>query len=203
MTIETSSGAKVPMKVVGTDAGYVENPVNTNTLILAIAERWEFVVDFSSYAGKNLTMKNARDFSRNEDYAQTNKIMQFRVGTTVSSTAGNGAVPSTLVDLNFPVNPGTIDRHFKFERTNGEWRINGLGFADVANRILAKPNAGAVEVWELENSSGGWAHPIHIHLIDFKVLTRNGRGVEPYESAGFKVGSVFSMSCVYDSNQGS
>ncbi|KAH0608854.1 uncharacterized protein H6S33_001082 [Morchella sextelata] len=186
MSIETSAGVKVPMKVIATDAGYVENPVNTNTLIFAIAERYEIVVDFAAYAGQTLVMKNARDFSRNEDFAQTNKIMQFRVGTTVSSTAGNGAVPSTLVDLTFPTNTGTIDRHFKFERTNGEWRINGLGFADVANRILAKPNAGAVEVWELENSSGGWAHPIHIHLIDFKVLTRNGRGVEPYESAGFK-----------------
>lgn len=29
------------------------------------------------------------------------------------------------------------------------------------------------------------AHPIHIHLVDFKVISRSRRGVEPYE-AGFK-----------------
>jgi Multicopper oxidase len=30
-------------------------------------------------------------------------------------------------------------------------------------------------VWEFENKSGGWFHPIHIHLIDFKILNRNGK----------------------------
>lgn len=91
------------------------------------------------------------------------------------------------MNLDFPTDTGKIDRSFRFERTNGEWRINGLGFADVANRILAKPQAGTTEVWELVNKSGGWGHPIHIHLVDFKVLTRSGRGVESYESSGFKV----------------
>ncbi|KAL0638050.1 hypothetical protein Q9L58_002987 [Maublancomyces gigas] len=131
-------------------------------------------------------MKNERDFSHNEDYANTDKVMQFRVGNTVSSQAGNGVVPSTLVNLDFPTDTGKIDRSFRFERTNGEWRINGRGFADVANRILAKPQAGTTEVWELINKSGGWGHPIHIHLVDFKVLTRTRRGVESYESSGFK-----------------
>lgn len=71
---------------------------------------------------------------------------------------------------------------------NGEWRINGVGFADVAGRILAKPERGTVELWELENSSGGWSHPVHIHLIDFQVVSRvNGdRGVMPYEAKGLK-----------------
>ncbi len=35
--------------------------------------------------------------------------------------------------------------------------------------------ADAVEIWELVNKSGGWQHPFHIHLIDFKILDRNGR----------------------------
>lgn len=91
------------------------------------------------------------------------------------------------MNLDFPADTGKIDRSFRFERTNGEWRINGLGFSNVANRILAKPKAGTTEVWELVNKSGGWGHPIHIHLIDFKVLTRTGRGVESYESSGYKV----------------
>jgi spore coat protein A, manganese oxidase len=38
-------------------------------------------------------------------------------------------------------------------------------------------------VWTLKNLHGGWFHPIHIHLIDFKVLSRSGKtvGVFPYE----------------------
>ena len=33
---------------------------------------------------------------------------------------------------------------------------------------------GTVETWTIENKSGGWFHPLHIHLVDFKVLSRNG-----------------------------
>jgi bilirubin oxidase len=46
--------------------------------------------------------------------------------------------------------------------SNGEWLINGVGFADVQNRVLAKPPRGKVELWELENGSGGWSHPVSI-----------------------------------------
>jgi FtsP/CotA-like multicopper oxidase with cupredoxin domain len=54
---------------------------------------------------------------------------------------------------------------------------------------MAKPQRGAIEVWQLENKSGGWSHPIHIHLIDFQVIQRTGginRGVEPYEAVALK-----------------
>lgn len=62
-----------------------------------------------------------------------------------------------------------------------------MGFADIENRILANVPRGTVEIWELENNSGEWSHPIHIHLVDFRILSRNGdRGVLPYEEAGLK-----------------
>ena len=54
---------------------------------------------------------------------------------------------------------------------------------------MAKPQRGAIEVWQLENKSGGWSHQIHIHLIDFQVIQRTGginRGVEPYEAVALK-----------------
>jgi bilirubin oxidase len=88
----------------------------------------------------------------------------------------------------FPPKKSGIDRSFKFGRTNGQWTVNGVTFADVNNRILAKPQRGAVEVWELENSSGGWSHPVHIHLVDFQILTRTGgkRSVLNYEKEALK-----------------
>jgi hypothetical protein len=87
-----------------------------------------------------------------------------------------------------PPKKSGIDRRFKFGRTNGQWTVNGVTFADVNNRILAKPQRGAVEVWELENSSGGWSHPVHIHLVDFQILTRTGgkRSVLNYEKEALK-----------------
>ncbi len=35
-------------------------------------------------------------------------------------------------------------------------------------------------MWEIENSSGGWFHPIHVHLVDFKIFARNTNGGKPH-----------------------
>ncbi|KAF8456293.1 Cupredoxin [Terfezia claveryi] len=165
------NGASIPFQVIATDSGYIEHPVTASTIISGIAERYEVVVDLSAYADQTIHVRNARDFSQNEDFARTDYVMQ---------------IIDDLVNLNFPTDTGALThRQFQFARTNSEWRIDDIGFADVKNRILAKPIPGSTEIWKLENPSGGWAHPIHIHLVDFKVISRNGRGVEPYE-AGFK-----------------
>jgi Multicopper oxidase len=76
-------------------------------------------------------------------------------------------------------------RNFKFERVGGRWTVNGHTWEDVINSdydfVLANPGFEDVEIWELENPGGGWFHPVHIHLVDFKVLDRNGRPPLPHE----------------------
>ena len=71
------------------------------------------------------------------------------------------------------------DRAFDLVRENGQWTINGQTWADVEGsaftRVLANPATDDVEVWEFRNDSGGWHHPLHIHLVDFRILDRNGR----------------------------
>jgi FtsP/CotA-like multicopper oxidase with cupredoxin domain len=47
--------------------------------------------------------------------------------------------------------------------------------------VVANPASGDVQIWEITNRSGGWFHPVHIHLVDFKMLTRNGKPVYNYE----------------------
>ena len=46
---------------------------------------------------------------------------------------------------------------------------------------VANPNSGDVQIWEITNKSGGWFHPVHIHLVDFKILSRNGAPAYSYE----------------------
>jgi FtsP/CotA-like multicopper oxidase with cupredoxin domain len=36
-------------------------------------------------------------------------------------------------------------------------------------------------VWDFKNNSGGWFHPVHVHLVDFRILSRNGGAPRPYE----------------------
>ena len=122
-----------------------------------MAERYEIVFDFTNFAGQAIELKNfpkANGVGTDDDYAATDKVMRFIVSS--DPVEDNSRVPDILRDVPFPPSSSGIDQHFRFHRTNSEWRINGIGFADVENRVLAKVPRGTVEIWELENSSGGW-----------------------------------------------
>jgi bilirubin oxidase len=183
--------ARLPFQVIASDAGLLTNPVQTSDMYVATAERYEIVFDFSQYAGQTIDLRNfakANGIGVDDDYIHTDKVMRFVVSS--DPVTDDSRVPDQLRQIDFLEDKTSIDHHFRFHRTNGEWRINGIGFADAENRILAKVPRGTVELWELENSSGGWSHPIHVHLVDFRVVARYGsestRGVMPYESAGLK-----------------
>ncbi len=184
---QTGSTAKIPFQVIASDSGLLESPASTSELYISMAERYEIVFDFSPFAGQNITLRNTEDVGENDDFLHTDKVMRFVVSS--SPVTDTSTVPSSLATIPWPPPAGTtVDHHFLFHRSNSQWQINGVVFANSANRVLANVPRGTVEVWELENSSGGWTHPIHIHLVDFKVLSRTG-GVRPvynYESQGLK-----------------
>lgn len=176
----------VNFTIIGSDAGLLAKPVPTDVLTMSIAERWEAIIDFTPFAGQNLTLRNQKGVGADSDFDATDRVLRFVVGKTVSDTSNNGAIPNPLRTVPFPPQTEVADRHFKFHH-DGEWLINGIGWNDgLAARLLARPQRGSIEIWELENGGGGWSHPIHIHLIDFQVISRvNGkRGVLPYEAAG-------------------
>lgn len=49
--------------------GLFAHPVKSSILALSMGERYEIVVDFSGFEGKNLTMKNARNIIGSIDFA--------------------------------------------------------------------------------------------------------------------------------------
>ncbi|KAH9999562.1 Cupredoxin [Xylariaceae sp. FL0662B] len=180
---------RLPFQVIASDAGLLERPVTSPQLIVSVAERWEIVFDFAPFAGQTIDLRNDQqvgDLAVDDEFLNTDKVMRFVVGA--GPVDDPSAVPDPLREVPFPPATAGIDHSFRFHRTNGEWRINGVGFADAANRVLANVPRGTVEIWELENGSGGWTHPIHVHLVDFKVISRSGndRGVEPYEAVALK-----------------
>ncbi|KAJ2976677.1 hypothetical protein NUW58_g8025 [Xylaria curta] len=185
----TNLNGKLPFQVIASDSGLLDVPVSVNTLLIAVAERYEIVFDFTQFAGQQIELRNLEDVGGlgvDDDYDDTDKVMRFNVASAAVNDPS--VVPAQLRNVPFPPETTGIDHHFEFHRQHGEWLINGVGFEDAANRILANVPRGTVEIWELENSSGGWTHPIHVHLVDFRVISRTGnsRGVEPYESHGLK-----------------
>lgn len=166
--------------------GLFPHPIETNNFALAEGERYEIVVDFTDYKGKNITMFNERGMAGTLDYAATDRIMRFVVSDTEESIEDE-PLPTDLHYI--PPPPQTnVTKNFTFSRINGEWVINGVGWADIENRILTRPALGQDEIWELRHGGGNASHPVHIHLVDFQVLSRTGgrNAVMPYESAGMK-----------------
>lgn len=186
---QSGSSAPIPFQVIASDAGLLEAPATASELYISMAERYEIVFDFAPFAGQNVTLRNTEDVGEDEDYLHTDKVMRFVVSGT--PVADPSVVPSALATVRWPPAPapgqgGTL-RHFEFHHSNSQWQINGVVFSDAANRVLANVPRGTVEVWELENSSGGWSHPIHIHLVDFRVVSRTGdRPLYNYETRGLK-----------------
>lgn len=174
-----------------------------------MAERYEIILDFTNLPpNTTLELRNFRKAGGagvEEEYAHSDQIMRFHVTPPKpSSPPDTSIIPSHLRTIPYPdptTHPGfpgrqnkTVHHHFKFHRANGTWLINGVGFSDPANRVLARVPRGTVQIWELENTTDGWSHPIHVHLVDFRVLHRSGthffdsapRNVQNYERYGLK-----------------
>jgi FtsP/CotA-like multicopper oxidase with cupredoxin domain len=163
----------IPFTVVASDGGLMPNPVTVFQLPMGNAERYHVVVDFSKVpTGTRVVLRNLAGEGR------TSQVMRFDVGETVPDTSSVPAQLRPPLDIN-PAD-AVITRHFRFKREHGAWTINGQLFD--GNRIDAFPQIGTTEIWELENSSGGWTHPVHIHLIGFKILSRNGASPRPWET---------------------
>ena len=169
--------SKGDFTMIGTDAGLMSGPVTVKNFRLGMAERYEFVIDFSKYPiGTQIVLQNL-GLPNNIDYDGTQQIMRFDV---VRQEADNSNLPNKLRYVQpIPESSAVRTRKFTYQRTNGLWQINGNIWDE--NRVDAKPQLDDIEIWELRNGAGGWFHPIHLHLIDCQMLDRNGKPPFPYE----------------------
>ncbi|WAL63876.1 multicopper oxidase family protein [Amycolatopsis cynarae] len=158
---------------IGSDGGLLPRPVAHDALEIAPAERFDVVVDFSRYrAGDEITVRNAFGSGG------TGAVLRFRVTGPVHD---DSRIPDRLSE-----SPGLdpalaeVTRDFRFQSRGGEWRINGELF-DPA-RPLVTPRLGATEIWRFVTD---FHHPVHLHLAQFQVLSRNGAAPGPYD-AGWK-----------------
>jgi spore coat protein A len=167
---------------IGTDDGLLYAPVRLNQITIGPGERADLLVDFSTFAGRTLILRNnARSpFPKGDvvDPRTTGQIMAFQVGTEVTSWANN-TVPATLRPE--PIAPlvqtGATRELLLFEGTDQYGRLEPmLGLADEGfmhwhEPITENPTLNDVEVWEIYNSTED-AHPIHLHLVTFQIVSR-------------------------------
>lgn len=178
-----------PLIVIATDSSLMPAPAPVQVLRHGMAERYDVVIDFARYPiGQRVELRNL-GVDNAEDFEFTDRIMAFDVAGEPTDTTNNQVPPVLQPEPPaFDLDPADAvrARHFEFVRQGGEWTINGETWAEVQasgfRAVLADPGPGDIEIWELQNNSGGWFHPVHLHLVDFRILDRNGRPPEPYEN---------------------
>jgi spore coat protein A len=177
-----------PMTVVATDGGLVPVPMAVTQLRVGMAERYELVIDFSKLGtGQQVILKNL-GLPNNVNFASTANVMMFEVVADAPDMTNSVIPPRLASDPTMDLKPSDAvrTRRMEFRRDNGHWTVNGRIWDDVVNSgftlLEANPGLNDVEIWELVNKSGGWFHPIHIHLVDFKILDRNGRPPFTFEA---------------------
>ena len=179
LALRPSNGA--PFIQIGSDGGLLGAPIRHRTIRIAQAERFDVVVDFSEYdVGDEITLNNRMGEGR------TASVMRFRV---TRKERDDSAIPERLSDMTefhgVTESGARRTREFRFTRVADSgrtmWGINGEPFDP--ELMAARPLLGSTEVWHLRAAPA--AHPIHLHLVHFKVLSRNGREPLPTD-AGWK-----------------
>jgi FtsP/CotA-like multicopper oxidase with cupredoxin domain len=171
------NGRRLPLVQIGADQGLLAAPVRHERLPIAPAERYDLLIDFSDVPlGSTVLLSNRFGEGRTAD------VMRFRV-----VRAGVSApIPETLADdlPEWERSEAAVVRDLAFRagRMNGRhgWLIDGLPFDP--NRTDVTARLGDIEVWRL---IADVHHPIHLHLVGFRVLSRGGGDPLPHD-AGLK-----------------
>jgi FtsP/CotA-like multicopper oxidase with cupredoxin domain len=193
----------IPFLVISGDGNLLGRPIKTTSIRLAVGERNDIIVDFARIAREfgnpaRLILENRLEQTdgrgptgRILPAGRGDQLLEFRIGDAVADESfdydpvSSPGVPAKADDSVFGpiVLPDIskavprITRTFKFERGGGGWQVNGQ-FMD-CTRFRFRAQQDQFERWIIQNDSGGWQHPVHIHLEEFRLLSRNGRAVRP------------------------
>jgi bilirubin oxidase len=187
----------LPFWVLGTEGGFLPQPVQLDQLLMGLAERFDVIVDFTGLQpGTELFLINegpdepfgggqaGTDFQP-ADTDTTGQVMKFRV------------VPLRAADTSTPPDSLTLPAFVPLGAEAGTRRLslNELDSAvlkDVGPRatflgtldsrgnpqpkewgdpVTENPRLGTNEIWELYNFTAD-AHPIHVHEVQFQVINR-------------------------------
>ena len=184
LRLALSSGR--PLEQIATDGGLLPTPVSSANIPLAMAERIEIVVDFSEYpVGTKVVLQNLNNKEISGEFSD--QIMRFDV---VRTEKDDSLVPSRLSNF-VPLSQSAAvqTREFIFSGNPSgfpptvNWHINGNDFDP--DLPIASPGYGDFEVWHVRNKKFlgllGLLHPVHIHLVNFRILERNGGPPLPHE----------------------
>jgi len=167
---------------IANDGNLLPKPVQVSSVTIGVAERYDVIVDFTNFAGQTLYIENrlVQNSGLGPDDppvlaapGQGNLLLKIIVSGN-KNVQDNSVDPATMPQFySLPDTTPTpaVTRTFKFDRLNGMFSINGQFMDCDVTRFTVTQNT--AEHWVLGNLSGNWQHPIHIHLEEHQILSRN------------------------------
>lgn len=169
--------------LIGTEQGFVENPVALDELVLSPSERADVIVDFTGDAGQEFILRN---YGPGADPNTTGQIIKFTVNqpladipiATVDTDESDGLTTQLRPDAITPLTPTAPTRQLALfqlrEADNHDLFLLGTlkdGSFRYHDPVTETPQLGTTEVWEIYNPTQ-YVHTVHIHLVAFQVLNR-------------------------------
>jgi len=195
---------------IGAEGGFLPDPIRLNdfpypgssggaTVLIALAERADIIVDFSAAAGTSFRLLNlgpdepfgggeiGGDFDPS-DPDSTGQVMEFRVS---AGPVTDPTTPPEFLKLPAITKLGTAGNTRNLSLNEEAYEVEDPPFEGPVAALLGTYNAttgtpttklwmdpitenpalGATEEWVIYNVTAD-AHPIHIHLVQFEVLGR-------------------------------
>lgn len=179
-----------PFYLIATDGGAIAEPIELDDLILAPGERAEVLVRGNREPGQyhllNHPFNPAQDMMGRGGMGHGSTMGGFQnrgnsetVATlTYSGPTTETSLPSRLIAVEALPEPQTV-RQFTLNHGMGQgmvFLINGQMFDHT--RVDTQVALNTIEDWEIINT-GTMAHPFHVHVNKFQVISRNGQS-SPY-----------------------
>jgi spore coat protein A len=172
----------VPFHQIGSDGGFLAAPVELQKVLLGPAERADVIVDFTGLDGKTVTLSNDAPSpypgwtTLTMQHAPLSELMQFRVTLSLSAGGKPFSMPTQVPMERYDAAHALVARDFVLTElmdTSGQSlgvRINNKGYDDP---VTETPQLGSLERWRFINTTDD-AHPMHLHLVQFQILERQG-----------------------------
>jgi FtsP/CotA-like multicopper oxidase with cupredoxin domain len=159
-----------PVRIIGTDGGLIEAPVEVTEVLLPPADRVELLVGpFAE--GETLSIESLRYLRKTMKMRGTERFGTLRVGPAKASSA---AIPDRLRTI-APLAGATATPNRTVRFSVGLSLRRGLDFlVNGETHHHDEPvKVGELQVWDVVNASL-MDHPFHLHGFFFQVLSVNG-----------------------------
>ncbi|WP_051194247.1 multicopper oxidase family protein [Nocardia jiangxiensis] len=185
-------GNRMQFWVIGNDHGLLDRPVPVRDLLLEPGERVDLLVDFSVLApGETVELRN--DEAPVFQAAILGEVAmplfcRFRAASRRGFTGpvpqrlrGAVGLPAAMPALEKPtvVRNLTVSQPYAVRMPPAIMVLNNLTFDDPE---IEMPRQGTVEQWNIINITPD-PHPIHIHLVNFRILGRTPLRTIDYQAA--------------------